>query len=293
MRLLVTGGTGFLGRPLCEALAASGNEVYCLVRSKPDRISPFKNEVRFVHTDLRSMDFIDHLPHDLDGIIHLAQAPNYSDDIENAYELNLVNVLATARLVEFGYRTGCRLFLFASTGSVYEPFDGVQTETNALAPSSAYSCSKLAGEMVLSAYSASMDISIVRPFFLFGPGQENRLLPNLAKRIHDGVPVVLNGGEQGLRLNPIFVADAVSVLIDGIRESWRGCFNLAGQETVTLKDLSEMIGRTIGKKPVFQLNEAGISKQIIGDIDRLRVLKPDFNPIPLSEAIERTFARRQ
>ena len=151
------------------------------------------------------------LPERIDAVIHLAQSRRYREFPEGARDVFEVNTRSTFELLEYARRAGARSFVFTSTGGVYAPRREPLVETDPVQPSSFYFSSKYVGRAARSRTTASSSRpSILRPFAVYGPGQERMLVPTLIERVAAG-DVVTVQGDRGLRINPIYVDDAVRV----------------------------------------------------------------------------------
>ena len=139
-RVLVTGGTGFLGKALLPQL--QGHDIFALRRSP----SGEENGISWIQADLGEPVNTAALPGKIDAVIHLAQSPEYRNLPDGAPHVFRVNTAATAELLEYVRHAGAEQFLYASTGSIYEPFKGSMLETEPVAPKNFYPASKLAGE---------------------------------------------------------------------------------------------------------------------------------------------------
>ncbi len=193
------------------------------------------------------------LPTKLDAIIHLAQSVRYKDFPSSAGDMFRVNVASTAELIDYAYEAGVRKFLFTSTGTVYEPFNGNLAESDSVAPRSYYAATKLAAETLLKPYSDLVGVCVMRMFALYGPNQRDRLVPDLHERIRSGRAVTLAGRENGLCLPLAHVDDAVDLIITAIDEGWDGTINVATPEVVCLRALAEAIGAALGRAPIFEV----------------------------------------
>jgi nucleoside-diphosphate-sugar epimerase len=87
-------------------------------------------------------------------------------------------------------------------------------------------------------------------FFPYGPGQTDRLIPNLIVRVRQGTPVVLAGG-RGFPLSPTFVEDIADVFVTALEGGWTGCLDVAAPEVASLQAVAEEIGRQLCVAPVF------------------------------------------
>ena len=264
MRVLVSGGSGFIGARLMQRLKGEGHEVFCIRRASI--LGPSCGTD--ILWDLESAAIPQHLPDRIDAVAHLAQARQYRHFPEGAPEMFRVNVAGTAALLEYSRQARASVFCLISSGTVYEPYAGDIREDAALAPVRYLGASKLAAEIVSRPYADLFALGIFRLFFPYGPGQKERLVPDLIGRVRGDLPIRLASDGEGLRLVPTFVDDIVEVLIAALTEPWSGTFNVASPAVVSLRELAEIIGKTIGKPPRFEITEerAGV---IVPQLDRL------------------------
>jgi nucleoside-diphosphate-sugar epimerase len=127
---------------------------------------------------------------------------------------------------------------------------------------------------------------VLRPFAPYGPTQRDRLIPALVRRVRDGLPVTLNGGGRP-RLTPIFVDDVVRALCAAVELDGHHVVNVAGDEVATIRELAELIGEAVGRRPVFE--EGGASSgDLIADNRRMHELLAPGPLVPLSEGLSAT-----
>lgn len=267
MRILVTGASGFIGRHLVSRLSGA-HELYAVERD-PQRAA--QNETAsLVMMDLaRTLD-VSALPAQIDIIIHLAQANVPFPEAAN--ELWAVNSTTTQQLLDYGRGARARQFVLASSGDVYGRRTGLCKETDAAAPASYYGLTKRVAEMLVEAYSDYLRPCIVRLFQPYGPGQSDRLIPKLADRIRRGRVVRLNKDDRP-RMTPVYVDDVTRAIESAIDSSHSGTVNIAGDRVVSVRELAEEIGRTLGREPFFEesgqesadmMGSGELMKQVLG-----------------------------
>ena len=267
MKILVTGATGFLGRRLLAAL--STHEVFALARQKPATATASK-QVEWIEADLgRELD-PRLLPARMDAVIHLAQSSRFREFPGGAADVFAVNVAAPASLMRWAVGAGVSRAVFASSGTVYEPYTSVLAEDAAVQPVGFYGASKLAAETLTLAYQNQFAVSHLRVFFLYGPTQTGMMISRLIDAVRSDAAITLPREGEGLELAPTFVDDAASVFAQACEESWRGIWNVAGFETVSLQALVEKIGLVAGRSAVIQRTDATPPAAIIPDLDKLR-----------------------
>ena len=265
MRVLVTGSTGFVGTSLVRKLIQKGHEIFVLVRD-PGMRPAYGTPIVW---DLSSGARLENLPRDLDAIAHLAQARDYQNFPSGAIQMFQVNVAGTAALLHYAADAKVRRFCLISSGTVYEPFRCEIKEDAQLEPTSYLGATKLAAEILARPYAALFNLSILRLFFPYGPGQKNRLIPELVRRVRNGVPIQLASDGEGLRLVPTFVDDIAEVIATALSEGWTSTINVSSPVVVSIRQLSEAIGKMIGKSPVFD-NTDTEAKMVVPRLDRLR-----------------------
>lgn len=257
-KILITGANGLLGYRLCEILAAD-YDVHALVRRAPQ--DPLKGAT-YHEIDLSQNWSTDQLPDNLDTIIHLAQSSHFRDFPDKAQDIFDVNISSTARLLDYAYKTGTKRFIYASSGGVYKASQNSIDENAPLVAHSNlgyYMSSKLTSEIFAQNYSSLLTVGILRFFFIYGARQnKTMLIPRLIENIKQGNPITLQG-EEGLRINPIHVNDAAIAVQNSLNLSESCTFNVAGDDVLSLKQLSEIIGRELGIDPIFEYQDTSPS----------------------------------
>jgi nucleoside-diphosphate-sugar epimerase len=186
-----------------------------------------------------------------------------------------VNVEAVWQTVEYARRVGARSFVFASTGSLYTDKTRANSELDPVhltAPRSFYTATKLAAEGLLGPYSSCMNILIARLYFPYGSGQNPAmLLPQLVQRVRDGNPIQLHGPD-GLLLSPTTVEDVAESLTRLLKQDQSATVNVAGPEVLSLRTISEIIGREINRPACFEAHREEPTEVMAGKTDRLRAI---------------------
>lgn len=269
MRILVTGATGFVGGRLLRSLA-HGHDVYGVARSSRDGLDL---GARWLIQDLAAPRWSVDLPSGVDAVVHLAQSSHFRDFPDRASDIYEVSVGATMRLLDWAAKSGVKRFIFASTGGVYGSSDAPVKESDPAdsqgGPLGFYFATKRSSEILGRQYAGVLNFVALRFFFVYGAGQpQQMLLPRLANNVRNGNAISLQG-DNGLKLNPIHVDDAVAAI--------RGCFslnesailNVAGPEVVTLRTIADMLGRKLGRAPLFDIDAAARPGHLVADIARM------------------------
>ena len=268
-KILVTGANGLLGRNICNNLVKENWEVHAVVKSEP----PIKlDSINYVYADLSKDIAFDNFPINISCVLHLAQSNRYKDFPDGATDVFKVNVSSTHQLLEYARKNNVSHFIYASSGGVYSPSIDTLNEKSPILEQcklGLYLGSKISGEILVQTYSAILQTSIIRPFFIYGSGQKrNMLLPRLYDNISNNTPIVLDN-ENGISINPIHVDDAAKSVIALLNETNSSIYNLAGPENLSLRQISEYIGEFTGQDPIFQ-NSGGGTSDIIADISLMK-----------------------
>src|SRR5207248_6552340 len=290
MRIMVTGGAGFIGSHLAEKLLAVGHEVVVLddfndfydPRIKHANIAGFAKEVSVCHVDLRDAESVRSLfrREKVDAIAHLAARAGVRPSIQQSRLYYDTNVIGTLHLLEAARVTGVQRFIFASSSSVYGasntiPFSEDQHLIQTLSP---YGATKIAGEFLCSTYSHLYQMRVValRYFTVYGPRQRPDLaLHQFTRRIYAGQPIDQFGDGRTRRdytyIDDIRQGTMAALKYDG---PLFDIFNLGESETIQLKDLIVAIENALGKKAkINQLPEQpGDMPLTCADISKARKL---------------------
>ena len=264
MRILVTGGAGFIGSHLAEKLLRAGHEVSVLddfndsydPQIKRQNIAQIANDVVIHHVDLRNNDAVRSLfrREKFDVIAHLAARAGVRPSIQNPQLYYDTNVDGTLHLLEAARVTGIERLIFASSSSVYGlsktvPFSEDQHLTETISP---YAATKIAGEFLCSTYSHLYQIRVValRYFTVYGPRQRPDLaIHQFARKISAGQPID-QFGDGTTRRDYTYIDDIIQGTMAALEYNGPqfDIFNLGESETIRLMDLIAAIEKELGKK---------------------------------------------
>ena len=251
MRVLVTGGSGFIGSHVVDKLRARGHEpvIYDL-RPSPWHTDP-AHPVDTVLGSITDREALERALHSCDAVAHLAAVADVNDVHAEPEDAERVNARGTVTVLEAARRAGVKRILYASTIWVYsdcEPED-VDEGTLLPAPSHLYTSTKLAGELYCKAYQElyGIDYTILRFGIPYGPrAREAAVIPAFVNKALKGEPLTLAGdGSQSRRF--VYVEDLADGVALGLSDvAVNRVYNLASDETVTIKQIAETIKELIG-----------------------------------------------
>lgn len=264
MRVLVTGGAGFIGSHLAEKLLGAGHHVSILddfndfydPQIKRANIAAIAQDVTLHPVDLRDAEAVCRVlsGEKFDVIAHLAARAGVRPSIRDPQLYYDTNVIGTLHLLEGARAAGVERFIFASSSSVYGisksvPFSEDQHLTQTISP---YAATKIAGEFLCSTYSHlyRMRVVALRFFTVYGARQRPDLaIHHFTRRIAAGQPID-QFGDGTTRRDYTYIDD----IIQGVMAAFDyhgpffDIFNLGESETVQLKDLIAAIERELGTK---------------------------------------------
>ena len=267
-KILVTGGAGFIGSHLSEALVAAGHHVVILddfndyydPAIKENNLASLRGKVEVVRGDISDDAVVVDVftRHRFDGVFHLAARAGVRPSIANPRLYFSTNMDGTLNLLEACRHNGVKFFVFASSSSVYGvntkvPFAETDLIERTISP---YAATKLAGEQMCSNYSHLFGLrcSCLRFFTVYGPRQR----PDLAiskftsALLHDRS--IDRYGDGSTARDYTYVDDIVSGILaaaDYTEQSPFEIFNLGGAATTTLNELIGLVESAVGTKAVI------------------------------------------
>src|SRR5881392_2282292 len=305
MRILITGGAGFIGSHLVEKLLAVGHEVVILddfndfydPQIKHANIAGFAKDVTVCHVALRENDSVRTVfgREKVDAIVHLAARAGVRPSIQYPRLYYDTNVIGTLHLLEAARVTGVQRFIFASSSSVYGaskaiPFSEDEHLSQTFSP---YAATKVAGEFLCSTYSHLYNLRVValRYFTVYGPRQRPDLaIHQFTRRIYAGLPID-QFGNGSTRRDYTYVDDVIHGTMAAFQ--YEGplfdIFNLGESDTIQLKDLIVAIENVLRKKAKINRlpEQPGDMPLTCADISKARKLLGYKPTTRLSEGLPR------
>jgi UDP-glucose 4-epimerase len=303
MRVLVTGGAGFIGANLCRELAARpgiGEVVALDDLSTGCAENLHGTDVRLIRDSIMDADLLAKAVSEVDAVVHLAARPSVPRSLTDPVASHDVNATGTVNVLEACRRGSVHLVL-ASSSSVYGSVpDLPKHEDLPTRPLSPYGASKLAGEAYALAYGASFGLPVLpfRFFNVYGPLQPAghayaAVIPAFIDAALRGEALLVHGDGAQTR-DFTFVGTVTGVLADAVqgRVTSAEPVNLAFGTRVSLVELTRRLSGVLGTAVEVRHgpSRAGDVRDSQAADGRLRRLFPAAEPVPLETGLERTVA---
>lgn len=281
---LVTGGAGFIGSHIAEALVARGDRVRVLdnlCTGHLANMASFRERIEFIQADLLAASSVAKAVREVDCIFHHAALASVPLSVERPLEVHAACATGTLILLEEARRAGVRRVVYAASSSAYgDRPEPVKNENLLPAPLSPYAASKLAGEMYCQAFTATHGLETValRYFNIFGPRQDpnspySAVIPLfITTMLSGGQPVIYGDGLQSRDF--CFVSNVVRANLlaaDADGASGR-MFNVASGKSTDLLTLLGALNRLLGTnvKPRHEPPRPGDVRESRADIAQAR-----------------------
>ncbi len=276
MKILITGGAGFIGSHLSEALLCKGYDIVTIdnfndyynpdiKRRNYEKVKAVaaanKNEYTLYYGDIRDKKVIHQIfeEHDIAGVIALAANAGVRPSIEDPTYYVDVNLMGLTNILESMRKKGCKSLVFASSSSVYGnnkkvPFSEKDAVDNPISP---YAATKKAGELLCYTYHSLFQINVacLRYFTVYGPRQRPDLAINKFTRLMLENKKIPMYGDGSTARDYTFISDIVDGTIKALQFVMQNntpiydIFNLGGSHPITLRDLINVIGKVTNSSP--------------------------------------------
>lgn len=326
LKILVTGGSGFVGSAVVAQLVCRGHKVIAtacdvsttmddraespdaspvdtprgLPTSRDGIVPAARGHGTILHTqqgDAANPSWVEWdastspIPEvewrGLDCVLHLATPAKLFDFPNEAAPIFEVNVAATFRLLEAARTNGVPKVLLASTGDVLGSGEKPAHEDDTLySPRSFYGSAKACAELLLRAYQPILSTAILRIYHPYGPRGDRVLVNRLVKAVVEGRETRIEG-RNGIQLNPVWIDDLALGICLALESDANGVFHFGGPQTLSLRALLEMVGTLVGREPLIESDLREPTRSHVGGFDHTsRIL--GYEPrVTLRDGIER------
>lgn len=296
MRVLITGGAGFLGSALANHLVREGHRVWVLDDLSAGDPASLHKDVSFTRGDVRDIPKLWTLLQGMDCVYHLAARVSVPESILYPVEYNDVNVGGTVSLMTAARDAGIKRVVFTSSGTIYgEQEEQPIRETVRPHPHNPYAVTKIAAEYYLSAMGALYGIEavILRIFNAYGPGQaappsHAPVIPRFVRQaLSRGSVVIFGNGEQTRDF--VYVDDVVRALIAAATAPAQGLIiNIGAGREVSIKGLVKRLEEILGQRvpSLFSTAQDGGVSRMRADIGLAQEVL-EFTPqVSIEEGLE-------
>lgn len=261
MKVLVTGGAGFIGSHVVEAYLERGHDLVVLDTFVTGRRENVPREVCIVEMDIRSPSMREFLALErFDAINHHAALIKVPESFRRPVEYADVNVVGTVNLLQAAVETHVQTFIFVSTCAVYAESGNLPyEETHPLGPSDPYGASKLAAEQYVQMYAKqypSMRSVILRYGNVYGPrqqvyGEGNLIAVCIDRMLRGEQPVIFGDGTH--TRDYVYVGDVAKLNCHLLEQPASGVYNVGSGQQRRVLDVYATVARTLGVPyaPVF------------------------------------------
>lgn len=297
MRILITGGCGFIGSNLAEELSKY-HDVIILDNLSTGNMDNIKDlSVEFIKGDIIDLNLLRKLTKNVDCISHQAAVVSVPESIEDPLKAEEVNVKGTLNVLIAARDSGVEKVVNASSCAVYGDTDILPIrEDIPLNPKSPYAVTKLTSEYYCNVFSEIFELKTIslRYFNVYGPKQNPdseyaAVIPKFIQRVTRGEPPVIYGDGEQTR-DFIYVKDVVRANVIALESEECGVFNVATGNKISINHLAYKIMDIVGlnSKPVYDKPREGDIRHSYGDITKIKN-KIGFEPIySIEEGLKET-----
>ena len=305
MHLLITGGAGFIGSNLVEALLAQGHQVtifddfndYYDPAIKRANIASFEKDIHVVNADIRDAVTVERTfaANKFDTVVHLAARAGVRPSISDPKLYFTTNIDGTFNLLDACRYHGVNHFVLASSSSVYGvnkkvPFAETDLIERTISP---YAATKLACEQICSNYANLFNIrcACLRFFTVYGPRQRPDLaIAKFTKKILQGEPID-RYGDGSTERDYTYVDDIVDGIISAIAYDQKefDTFNLGGSATTSLSELISSLENILGEKAIINQmpDQPGDVPRTYADISKAESILGYKPHTPIAEGLKK------
>ncbi|WP_434672925.1 NAD-dependent epimerase/dehydratase family protein [Pseudomonas sp. R1-15] len=304
--VLITGGAGFIGSHLTDALLANGHSVRILDDLSTGKRSnlPLDNPaVELIEGDVADAALVARAMAGCSAVAHLAAVASVQASVDDPVRTHQSNFIGTLNVCEAMRQAGVKRVLFASSAAVYGNNGEGQSidEDTSKAPLTPYASDKLASEFYLDFYRRQHDLEpvVFRFFNIYGPRQDpsspySGVISIFSERAQKGLPIsVFGDGEQTRDF--VYVEDLVQVLVQAIEkpEVQAGAVNVGWNQATTLKQMLQALADVVGDLPAISYGPARSGDIRHSRADNQRLLERFDLPVqtPMSVGLARLLGR--
>jgi UDP-glucose 4-epimerase len=280
MKALVTGGAGFIGSHLIDALLAKGHEVACIDNfssGKREFIEKNLDKIELIEGDLLNRQDIKKALDDCDIVFHLAANPDVRVGAVNPKIHFDNNIIATYNLLEEMREKGIVKIAFTSSSTVYGDATVIPTpeDYGPLIPISLYGASKLAAEALICSYCHTFDMETVIYRFanVVGPRSTHGVIYDFIKKLRANPDELEILGDGTQRKSYLYIDDCIDAMLFGIEKAKEKVeiFNIGSEDWVEVKEIADIVSQEMGLKPEYRFTGGINGRGWKGDVKFMRL----------------------
>ncbi|KAF5428460.1 UDP-glucose 4-epimerase [Candidatus Methanophagaceae archaeon] len=256
MRIVITGGAGFIGSNIAEVLSKdNANEVIVLDDLSTGKLANTKEmAIKFVNGSITDLELLQTIFKDVDCVLHQAAIPSVPRSINEPIASNNANITGTLNVLVAARDRNVKKVIYASSSSVYGDTPKLpKREDMTPTPLSPYAVTKLTGEHYCNVFNEVYGLKTValRYFNVYGPKQDPysdyaAVIPKFVSRVlRDEPPLIYGDGQQTRDFT--FVKDVVTANIRAMNSDATGVFNIASGNRITIQELAELVMKLMDK----------------------------------------------
>jgi nucleoside-diphosphate-sugar epimerase len=304
MRVLVTGGAGFIGSNLVDELLARDHSVRVLDNFSSGHrhnLSPLEGEVEIIEGDLRSYERVHHAVRDCEVVLHQGALPSVPRSVQDPLTTSEINIGGTLNVLLTARDEGVRRVVFASSSSIYGDAPGFpRVEDAAPMPLAPYPVSKLAAEQYCRVFASVYGLETValRYFNVFGRHQDpasqySAVIPRFMSAMREGrSPTIYGTGRQSRDFTHVDNVVAANIAAMDAPDAAGGVFNIASGTHHSLLALVEILNRLLGSEiePVHAAPRPGDVARSWADISLAAKVLGYAPDVDFEQGLRRTLA---
>ncbi|MCA6213511.1 SDR family NAD(P)-dependent oxidoreductase [Thermococcus sp. 101 C5] len=265
MKILVTGGAGFIGSHLVDRLMEEGHEVRVLDDLSAGNLENLKRWIdherfEFIRGDMRRGEACEKAVKEVEAVFHLAANPEVRIGAQSPELLYETNVLITYNLLEAMRKEGVKILAFTSSSTVYGEAQKLPTpeDYGPLEPISVYGGAKLAAEALISGYAHTFDMKAItfRLANIIGKRSNHGVIYDFINKLKKNPERLEILGDGTQRKSYLHVSDTVDAMVYLFNEFLKEAkiydvYNIGNEDWITVKEIAEIVSREMGLSPEF------------------------------------------
>ena len=280
MKALVTGGAGFIGSHLIDALLEKGYEIVCIDNfssGKREFIEHNLNKIEIVEGDLLNRKDVEKALNGCDIVYHLAANPDVRVGVVNTKTHFDNNIVATYNLLEEMKEKGVNKIAFTSSSTVYGDATIIPTPEDyaPLIPISLYGASKLAAEALICSYCHTFDMEAIIYRFanVVGPRSTHGVIYDFIKKLIKNPDELEILGDGRQRKSYLYIDDCIDAMLFGVEKARERVeiFNIGSEDWIEVKEIADIVAQEMNLKPKYRFTGGIDGRGWKGDVKFMRL----------------------